>query len=195
MVRNMREAPRRSSFAKATRLLTNRTPVPQPTSAAAGVAPHMRGMGGEKTSAMAEGTACERRRRRELDEGMASGLRGDSRAQPNDRRDGYGQLLGSPPEVRAPAAPLRKNPLIRKCLVPAVNDVEHGCYGNSCSDDVKESPRVNENVHGILQHSLPLLSTVYRPRLIVCHLLQKKRKYRWWLVRLHMYRHAVSLVV
>jgi hypothetical protein len=70
VVRNLREAPRRSRFAKATRLLTNRTPVPQPTSAATGVAPHMRGMGGEKTSAMAEGTACERRPRRELDEGM-----------------------------------------------------------------------------------------------------------------------------
>ena len=47
VVRNLREAPRRSRFAKATRLLTNRTPVPQPTSAATGVAPHMRGMGGE----------------------------------------------------------------------------------------------------------------------------------------------------
>jgi hypothetical protein len=110
VVRNLREAPRRSRFAKATRLLTNRTPVPQPTSDATGVAPHMRGMGGEKTSAMAEGTACERRPRRELDEGMGSGAGGDSRSQPDDRRDGYGQLLGPPPEVRVQAAPLRKTP-------------------------------------------------------------------------------------
>ena len=148
MVRNLREAPRRSRFAKATRLLTNRTPVPQPTSAATGVAPHMRGMGGEKTSAMAEGTACERRPRRELDEGMGSGAGGDSRSKPDDRRDGYGQLLGPPPEVRVPAAPLRKNPLIRKRLAPAVNAVERACYGNACNGDVRESPRLDENVHG-----------------------------------------------
>ena len=128
VVRNLREAPRRSRFAKATRMLTNRAPVPQPTSAATGVAPHMRGMGGEKTSAMAEGTACERRPRRELDECMGSGAGGDSRSQPDDRRDGYGQLLGPPPEVRVPAAPLRKNPLIRKCLAPAVNAVERACW-------------------------------------------------------------------
>ena len=69
VVPNTREAPRRSRFAKATRLLTNRTPVPQPTSAATGVAPHLRGMGGEKNSAMAEGTARVRSMRRELDEG------------------------------------------------------------------------------------------------------------------------------
>ena len=40
VVRNMMDAPRRSRFAKTTRLLTNRTPVPQPTSAATGVAPY-----------------------------------------------------------------------------------------------------------------------------------------------------------
>ena len=50
--------------------------------------------------------------------------------------------------MRAPAAPLRKNPLIRKRLVLAVNAVEHGCYGSACSDDVKESPRLDENVSG-----------------------------------------------
>ena len=53
--------------------------------------------------------------------------------------------------MRAPAAPLRKNPLIRKRLVPDVNAVEHGCYGNACVGDVKESPRQDENVH---QHQL-----------------------------------------
>ena len=47
----------RSSFAKASHLLRNRSPVPQPTSAATGVALKMGGMGGEKSSAMAEGTA------------------------------------------------------------------------------------------------------------------------------------------
>ena len=103
-------------------------------------------MGGEKTSAMAEGTACERRTRRELDEDMGSGARGDSGSQPDDRRDGYGQLPGPPPEVRRPAAPFRKNPLIRKRLVPAVNAVERACYGNACNDDVRESPRLDENV-------------------------------------------------
>ena len=148
MVRNMREAPRRSRFAKATRLLTNCIAVPQPTSAATGVAPHLRGTGDEKTSAMAEGIARKRRPRRELDEGMGSGAGGDSRSPPDDRRDGYGQLLGPPPEERAPAAPLRQNPLIRKRLGPAVNSVEHRCYGNACDEDVKESPRLDENVHG-----------------------------------------------
>ena len=108
----------------------------------------MRGMGGEKTSAVAEGTACERRPRRELDEGMGSGAGGDSRSQPDDRRDGYGQLLGPPPEVRVPAAPLCKNLLIRKHLAPAVNSVEHACYGNACNGDVRESPRLDEHVHG-----------------------------------------------
>ena len=88
---------------------------------------------------MAEGTVRERRPRRELDEGMGSGAGGDSRSQP-DVRDGYGQLLGPPPEVRAPAAPLHKTPLIRKRLEPAVNAVEHGCYGNACSEELKESP-------------------------------------------------------
>ena len=88
----------------------------------------MRGMGGEKTSAMAEGTARTNRRGRELDEGLGSGSGGDSQALPDDRRDGYGHRLGPPPEVRVLAAPLRKNPLIRKRLVPAVNVVEHGCH-------------------------------------------------------------------
>ena len=50
--------------------------------------------------------------------------------------------------MRVPAAPLRKNPLICKRLVPAVNAVEHGCNGNACAVDVKESPRVDENVPG-----------------------------------------------
>ena len=147
VVSNTREAPRRSRFSKSTRLLLSRTPVPQPTSAATGVAPHLRGMEGEKTSGMAEGVGCMTRKRRELDEGMGSGAGGNSRTQPN-RRDGNGQLVGPPPEVRAPAAPLRNNPLIRKRLVPVVNAVEHGCYGNACNADVKESPRQDENVHG-----------------------------------------------
>ena len=88
---------------------------------------------------MAEGAGCLTRKRRELDEGMGSGTGGDSWTQPN-RRDGYRQLVGPPQEVRAPAAPLRNNPLIRKRLVPAVIAVEHGCYGNVCNDDVRESP-------------------------------------------------------
>ena len=47
-----------------------------------------------------------------------------------------------------PAAPLRKNPLIRKRLAPVVNAVERACYGNACNGDVRESPRQDENVHG-----------------------------------------------
>ena len=45
-------------------------------------------------------------------------------------------------------APLRQNPLIRKRLAPAVNAVERDCYGNACNDDVRESPRLDENLHG-----------------------------------------------
>ena len=178
VVRKMRDAPRRSMYAKATRPLTNRTPDPQPTSAATGVAPQMRGMGGEKPSAMAEGTECETRRRRELDEGMGPGAGGDSRSQPDDRRDGYGQLLGPPLEVRVPAAPLRKNPLIRKRVPPAVNAVERACYGNACNGYVRESPRLDENVHGdSAAFSAPPVNGVSAMADSV-PLLQKKQKYR-----------------
>ena len=50
--------------------------------------------------------------------------------------------------MRVPAAPLRRNPLIRKRLAPTVNAVEHDCYGNACNDDVQESPRLDEIMHG-----------------------------------------------
>ena len=50
--------------------------------------------------------------------------------------------------MRVPAAPLRKNPLIRKRLAPAVIAVEHDCYGKACNDDVKESPGLDESMHG-----------------------------------------------
>ena len=90
-------------------------------------------MGRDKRSATAEGTTLNNRRGRELDEGKGSGSGGDGRTQPDERRDGYGQRLGPPPEVRVPAAPLRKNPLTRKRLVLAANAVEHGFHGNqSC---------------------------------------------------------------
>ena len=82
--------PPRSRLAKASRLLRCSSPLPQPTSAATGVAPHLRRMRGEKTSAMAEGTARLNRRGRELDEGLESGSGGDGQTQPDDRRDGYG---------------------------------------------------------------------------------------------------------
>ena len=29
-----------------------------------------------------------------------------------------------------------------------MNAQGHGCYGNACNDDVRESPRLDENVHG-----------------------------------------------
>ena len=76
---------------------------------------------------------------------MGSGAGGDTQTQP-DSCDGYRQLLGPPQEVRVPAAPLRTNPLICKCLVPAANAVEHGRYGNACNDDARESPRLDKNV-------------------------------------------------
>ena len=104
-------------------------------------------MGGEKNLAMAEGTVRANRRGRESDEGLGSGSGGDDKAQPDDKRDGYGQRLGPPPEVRVPAAPLRKNPLICKRLVPAVNAVYHGCYGYAC-DNMRESSRLDESVYG-----------------------------------------------
>ena len=56
MVPNLRGPTPRSRFAKASRLLTNRTQVQQPTSAATGVTPQLQRMG-EKSSAMAAGTA------------------------------------------------------------------------------------------------------------------------------------------
>ena len=46
------------------------------------------------------------------------------------------------------AAPLRKNPLIRKRLVPVVHAVEHGCYRNACNVDIRESPGLDENMDG-----------------------------------------------
>lgn len=49
------EPPTRSRFAKASRRLQYRRPVPPPSSAATGVTPDLRRAGGEKTSAMAEG--------------------------------------------------------------------------------------------------------------------------------------------
>ena len=54
--------------------------------------------------------------------------------QPADRREEYGHFLDPPAEVRAQAAPLRHNPLIRKHLGPAVNAVEHQSHGNVCKD-------------------------------------------------------------
>ena len=142
--RSTRPLPLRSWIAKASRLLWCSSPVPQPTSDDTRVATQLRGMEGEKTSAMADGT---NRRGRELDEGLGSGSGGIGQAPPDNKRDGYGQCLGPPPEVRVPAAPLRKNPLIRKRLVPAVAAVEHVCYGKAC-DDVRESPILDESVHG-----------------------------------------------
>ena len=81
---------------------------------------------------MAGGTALVGRRRTELDEGLGSGSGGGSQVKPGNTRDGYGQLLGPPPELKLPAAPLRNNPLIRKRVVPAVNAVVHGFHGNAC---------------------------------------------------------------
>ena len=82
----------RSRFAKASRLLRNVSPVPQPTSDATGVAPQLRGRGGEKTLAMAEGTALTKRRRRKLDEGLESDLGGMDGAWAQRQMLGYQKL-------------------------------------------------------------------------------------------------------
>ena len=111
-----RPLPPRSRYAKASRLLRCISSVPHPTSAATVVAPQLRGMGDEKTSAMAEGDARTNRRGRELDEGLGSGSGGDGLAQPDDRRDGYGHRLGPPPGVRVPAAQLAQKPLDSQAL-------------------------------------------------------------------------------
>ena len=46
-----------------------------------------------------------------------------------------------------------KNPLVRERLLPVVNDVEQGYHGNACTDDVRESARLDENVHGDACHN------------------------------------------
>ena len=91
-----RGPPPRSRLAKTSRLLRCSSPVPQPASDATGVVPHVRGTGGEETSATAEGTVLTTRRGRELDEGVGSSSGGDGRTQPDDKRDGYRLRLGPP---------------------------------------------------------------------------------------------------
>lgn len=90
--------------------MKNRTPLPQPVSDTTGVTPQLRGMGGEKASDMAEETELMGRRRRELDEGLGFGAGADSQAQPEDRWDGHGQLLGPAPEVRCQQLHFAKAP-------------------------------------------------------------------------------------
>ena len=88
-----RGAPPRSRFAKASRLRQHRKPAPKRTSDATGVAPQLRGMRGEIASDMTEGTALTRRRGQGLEEGLGSGSGADGQAQPDDKRDWYGQRL------------------------------------------------------------------------------------------------------
>ena len=56
--------------------------------------------------------------------------------------------LGPATRGEGTSSSIAQNTLIRKRLVPVVSAVEHGCHGNVCSDDVRESPRLDENVHG-----------------------------------------------
>ena len=97
---------------------------------------------------MAEGVRGAKRQSGVLDEGDASGSGGAGQSQPADKREEFGQYLGPPAEVRAPAAPLRANPLICKRLVPAVNAVEGRCYGNDREDDETMPPGHDENAEG-----------------------------------------------
>ena len=127
---------------------------------------------------MAEGAELMGPQKRVLDEGVGSGSGGENQAQ-LDNRGTYGWILGPPLEVRAPAAPMRNNPLFRKRLLPAVNDVERPCHGSDCGRNENESQRLIENADG----NSKVLSVVpdkgvCRPWLTVCKLMQKRRRYR-----------------
>ena len=135
----------RAKFARASRLLQHRDPASPPHPDTSGVASQLRGVGGAQSSAMAGEVRGAKRQSGVLDEGDASGSRGASQSQPIDRREEFRHYLGPPAQVRALAAPLRANPLIRKRLVPAVNAVEGRCYGNDREDDETMPPGQDEN--------------------------------------------------
>ena len=96
-------------------------PTPPPHPAAMGNASPVRGLGGADDSAMAEGVEPAGQSAG-LDEGVALGSGGavvapaEVFAKPVNE---VGQFLHGPATVCVPAAPLRKNPLIRRKLVPA----------------------------------------------------------------------------
>ena len=138
----------RSKFARASRLLQHRDPASPPQPGATGVPSQLRGVRGTQSSAVAEEVRGAEWQSGVLDEGDASGSRGAGLTQPADKREEFGHYVGPPAEVRVPAAPLRKNLLIRKLLVPAVNAVEGRCYGNDREDDVTMPTGHDENAEG-----------------------------------------------
>ena len=143
-----RRPPPRSKFARASRLLQHRDPASPPHPCATGVASQRRGVGGAQFYAMAGKVRGAKWQSGVLDERDTSGLGGAGQSQPADKREEFGHYLGPPAEVRAPAAPLRENPLIRKRLVPAVNAVEGRCYGNDREAGETMPSGQDENAEG-----------------------------------------------
>ena len=90
---------------------------------------------------MAEEVRGAQRKSGMLGERDACGSGGAGQSQPANKREEFGHYQGPPAEVRAPAAPLRANPLIRKRLVPVVNAVQGHCYGNDREGDETMPPR------------------------------------------------------
>ena len=106
--------------------------------------------------AMVEGVRGAKRQSGVLDEGDASGSGGVGQAQPADKCKEFGYNLCPPAEVRVSTAPLRKSPLIRKRLGPAVNAAEGSCSGNDREDDEAMPPRQDENAEGRSTVSAPV---------------------------------------
>ena len=173
-----RPPPPRSKFTRASCLLQHRDPASPPHPDATGVASQLRGVGGAQSSAMAGEVRGAKRQCGLLDEVDASGSRGAGLTQPADKREEFGHDLGPPAEVRAPAAPLRNNTLIRKRLVPAVNAVE----GRKLWMIMKMMRRCPQDKmimqEGSPQYKLLLMQRVCWLWLTVCHLMQKRKRHK-----------------
>ena len=102
----------RPTFARTSRKLQHGDPALPPHPDAIGVASRFGGVAGAQSSAMPGGERRAKRQSVEIDDGGASGSGGECQVQHADRREEYGHYLGPPAEVKAPAAPLRRNPLI-----------------------------------------------------------------------------------
>ena len=108
--------------------LRSNEPVPPPQSAATGVAGPLRGLRGAADSGIPEGVP-DLMGQQGAGQEVASGS-GGAEADPAE----VGRFLRPPDEVRAPAAPLRRNPLIRKRLVPVVAAMD--CAGGDAAADL-----------------------------------------------------------
>ena len=152
VVDSKRPVPPRGKRMPATRLLRHRVPPPPACTAAGGVADSLRGTGGAASAMAEEGELMGPAAARPLDEagGVETGGEEDTRARPATRVRTV--FCTRPEEVLVPAAPLRRNPLIRKRLVPNVNAVERGCENSSCENntrhDSQDNPRQVRNAIG-----------------------------------------------